>query len=164
MPTTINTCEKPTYSAEAALTGANNKDMFCIMNPSGSGKVFRVCEVWAVVSSLNGSNYFIPFEIRKTTTLTGGTSVTPMKWDSNDASSAANFRHTPTGLTDAGIWSTFVKEIDKEVSSISNIRGFKPTSWVKPLILYPNEGLYLKQISNNSSTFRVGALWTEDVL
>lgn len=160
------TTERATYSVEAALAGANNKDMLCIFNPSGSGKVLRIYEVWATVPASSGATVIIPFEMRKTTTLTGGSAATKMKWDSNDANAVADVRSAPTGLTDGGLWYTFVEQINTAQGSTAahteTVHEGENTSGLKPLVLRPDQGLYLKQIANNTSTFRVGVLWTED--
>lgn len=157
---------RKTYSVEAALAGANNKDMLCIFNPVGSGKVLRIYEVWATVPSSSGATVIIPFEMRLTSTLTGGTVVTPKKWDSADDVSAANVRHTPTGLTDGGLWYTWVEQINTAQGSTSAhtevVHNGETTTPLKPLTLRPGEGLFLKQIATNTSTFRMGALFTEE--
>lgn len=166
MTVPVGSVVRATYSAEAALAGANNKNMLCILNPSGSGKVLRIYEVWATVPASSGATVIVPFEIRKTSTLTGGTDVTKQKWDSDDAAAAAAVKHTPTGLTDQGIWYTFVEQTNTAQGSTAAhtemVHDGENTSGLKPIMLRPGEGLYLKQIANNTSTFRMGVLWTED--
>lgn len=152
-----------TYSAEGALAGANNKDMLCIFNPVASGKVLRIYEVWAAVPSSSGTTVVIPFEMRQTSALTGGTVLTPKKWDTADAASIADVRSAPTGLVDSGLWYTWLEQINTAQGSTkahwNDIHGGEP---LKPITLRPGEGLFLKQIATNTSTFRMGALFTEE--
>lgn len=155
-----------TYSAEAALAGANDKDMLAIFNPAASGKVISVYEVWATVPSPSGTTVLVPFEIHKTSALTGGTDVTKQKWDSADAAAVAVVKHTPTGLTDAGVWYTFVEQTNTAQGSTQaqteTIHDGLKTSGLKPIVLREGEGLYLREIAKNTNTFRMGVLWTEE--
>ena len=162
----IGSSRLATYSGEYALAGANNKDMLCLFNPSGSGSVIKVREVWATVPSSSGATVIVPFEVRKTSTLTGGSSITPMKWDSANPASIADVRHEPTGLTDQGRWYTFVEQTNTAQGSTSAhtevVSEDAATSEAQALTLRPGEGVFLKQIASNTSTFRMGARWTEE--
>lgn len=164
----VASLERPTYVAEVALAGANNKDMLSIFNPSGSGKVIRVWEVWGVVPASSGTTVVIPFEMRSATAITTGTTVTAAKFDQNDATPVGVVRQAPTGITDATVpkFYTWVEQINTaQGSTDAHMHRVTETTAVnrtKPLVLREGEGLYLKQIANNTSTFRMGVLWTEE--
>lgn len=165
----IASVESATYVAETALAGANNKDMVSIFNPSGSGKILRVYEVWATVPSSSGATVIIPFEMRLATAITTGTIVTAAKYDSTDPSSVAEVRTAPTGITDHSTTPkmyTWVEQINTAQGSTDAhshvIHDGLLVSKQKPLVLREGQGLYLRQIATNTSTFRMGLYWTEE--
>ena len=164
----VQAVERATYAVESALAGANNKSMLSILNPTGSGKVLRVYEVWAVVPSSTGATVVIPFEMRLATAVTGGNLLTPVKYDSTDPASVAEVRDTPTGITDASpvLLYTWLEQINTAQSSTEamsqSIHDGSHVSRTKPIVIRPGEGLYLKQIASNTSTFRMGVYWTEE--
>lgn len=158
----------PTYVAEAALAGANNKDMLSILNPIGSGKVVKVWEVWATVTSASGATVIVPFEMRRATAVTAGTIATAGRYDSADPAPSAVVRSAPTSISDgtpALMW-TWVEQIntaqgstDSTTAEVSDAGGGAQT---RGFTLREGEALYLRQIANNTSTFRMGVLWTEE--
>jgi hypothetical protein len=160
--------EAPTYVTEVALAGANNKDMLSMMNPSGSGVVIRVYEVWATVPSSSGATVIVPFEIRRATAVTTGSTLTAVPLDTTNASAQAVIRQAPTGISDASaaLFWTFVEQIntaqastDAMTHSTGDLSG---NAQAQPITLREGEGIYLRQIASNTSTFRMGVLWTED--
>jgi hypothetical protein len=155
-----------TYVVEVALAGANNKDMISIFNPNGSGKILQIREFWGLVPSSSGTTVIIPFEIRRATEVTTGTTVTINKFDTTDLDSVAIVRQAPTGITDSGLLYTWVEQINTAQGSTDAhtqvVNSGMSVDQIKPLILRPNQGIYIKQIANNTSTFRMGALWTEE--
>ena len=158
-----------TYSVEVAQAGANNRDMISIFNPSGSGKIIRLREVWATVPSSSGTTVIVPFEIRHATAITTGTTQTPKPMDSSDAASVAVVRVLPTGISDSAapvVWWTWLQQINTSQGSTDSmthiIHDGMVTSELKPITLRPGHGLYIRQIANNTSTFRVGFFWTEE--
>lgn len=167
--TTVSGVERATYIAETALAGANNKDMVSIFNPSGSGKIVRVFEVWAAVPSSSGATVIIPFEMRLATAITTGTTVTPAKYDSADGTAQAVVRTAPTGITDHTTTPkmyTWVEQINTAQGSTDAhshvIHDGSLVDRTKPIVLREGEGLYLRQIATNTSTFRMGLYWTEE--
>ena len=160
--------EASTYVAEAALAGANNKDMLSLMNPSGSGVVIRVYEVWATVPSSSGTTVIIPFEIRRATAVTTGTTLTAVPLDTTNPATQAVVRQAPTGISDATpvlLW-TWLQQINTAQGSTDamthEIANFSGNSRCQPLTLREGEGIYIRQIATNTSTFRMGVLWTEE--
>jgi hypothetical protein len=158
-----------TYSVEVPQAGANNRDMISILNPSGSGKIVKIREAWATVPSSSGTTVIIPFEIRHATAITTGTTQTPKPMDSADPASVAEVRVLPTGISDASapiVWWTWTQQINTSQGSTDamthTIHDGMVTSELKPITLRPGHGLYLRQIANNTSTFRVGFFWTEE--
>lgn len=159
-----STYEKATYVAETALAGANNKDMISILNPSASGKIVKIREVWAAVPNSSGTTVIIPFEMRRASAITTGTTVTAGKFDNNDSDSVAVVRTAPTGITDVSLLYTWIEQINSAQGSTnahSHIVQDAYISETRPIVLRETEGLYLKQVANNTSTFRMGILWTE---
>lgn len=160
--------EAPTYVAEVALAGANNKDMLSLMNPSGSGVVVRVYEVWATVPASSGATVIIPFEIRRATAVTTGSTLTAVPLDSTNPTAGAVLRQAPTGISDASpalLW-TWVEQINTAQGSTDAMThetaNFSGNARTQPITLREGEGIYLRQIASNTSTFRMGVLWTEE--
>jgi len=161
--------ERATYIAEAALAGANSKDMISIFNPSGSGKIVRVFEVWAAVPSSSGATVIIPFEMRLATAITTGSTVTAAKYDQDDPGAQAVVRSAPTGITDHATTPkmyTWVEQINTAQGSTDahshTVHDGSLVDRTKPIILREGQGLYLRQIATNTSTFRMGVYWTEE--
>jgi hypothetical protein len=168
MPLNVESAPLATYVAEVALAGANNKDMISIFNPSGSGKVIRVKEAWAVVPSSSGATVIIPFELRSATAVATGTLATNKKLDSQNAASVAQVRSAPAGITDSAtpLYWTWIEQINTAQGGTENmsqtLHDSSSTSETQSVVLRAGEGLYLRQIASNTSTFRMGFLWTEE--
>lgn len=157
------------YTVETALAGANNKSMISIFNPSGSGKILKLREVWATVPSSSGATVIIPFELRHATAVTTGTLVTPKPLSPSDAASVAEVRSAPSGITDHAtdpLWWTWLQQINTAQSSTDamthELHDGRFDSELKPITLEPGNGCYAKQVANNTSTFRMGFLFTEE--
>lgn len=158
-----------TYAAEVALAGANNKDMLSIVNPAGSGKVLKLRKVWGVVPSSSGASVIISFELRGTTEVTTGTIISAKKMDSVNADAVAVVRSAPTGITDSDapvVYWTWIQQINTAQGGTENmshtLHNSSAVADIQPITLRPGEGLYLEQKANNTSTFRMGVLWTEE--
>jgi hypothetical protein len=165
----VSAIERATYAAEVAQAGANNRDMISIFNPSGSGKVIRVWEVWGTVPSSSGTSVIVPFEMRLATAITTGSTVTAGKYDQDDPDPSAVVRQLPTGITDHSTTPklyTWVEQINTAQGSTDAhshvVADPSATSRTKPIVLREGQGLYLRQIVNNTSTFRMGLYWTEE--
>jgi hypothetical protein len=168
MPGIIKATSHTTYVAEIALAGANNKDMVSIFNPTGSGKIVRIHKAWAVVPSSSGATVIIPFELRNATGVTTGTIVTAKGLDSNNPAAVAVVRQAPTGITDhsSPLFWTWIEQINTAQGGTENmshaLHNSSAVSDTQPVTLRESEGLYLRQIASNTSTFRMGFLWTEE--
>lgn len=158
-----------TYVVEVALAGANGKDMISIFNPASSGKIIKLREAWATVPASSGATVIIPFEIRHATAITTGTIVNEKSLDTGDADSAvAVVRQAPTGITDHAtpVWWTWVEQINTAQGSTNahteTLSDSSSVSEIRPLTLREGHGAYLRQIATNTSTFRMGFLFTEE--
>jgi hypothetical protein len=162
----------PTFVSEVALAGANNKDMISILNPAGSGKKYKIRKVWAVVTNSSGATVIIPFELRHATAVTGGGALlTPKPLDTTAGApaSVAEVRGAPTGITDAAapLWWTWIEQINTAQGGTENMshtmHNSSAVADAEPVTLAEGNALYVKQIASNTSTFRMGFLWTEEV-
>lgn len=158
-----------TFVVEVALAGALNKDMISIFNPASSGKIVKLREAWATVPSSSGATVIIPFEIRHATAITTGTVVNEKSLDTGDANDAVSVvRQAPTGITDHAIpvWWTWVEQINTAQGSTNShteiLSDSQSVSELRPLTLREGNGAYLRQIATNTSTFRMGFLFTEE--
>ena len=159
---------RSTYCVEVAQAVAHNRDMISIFNPGGSGKVIKVLKAWAVVPSSSGATVVIPFELRRATAVGAGTVQVETPLDSINAAAAAVVRVLPTSITDAtqAVFWTWIEQINTAQGGTENmshtLHDAGGAALRQPLTLRPSEGLYLRQIASNTSTFRMGFLWTEE--
>ena len=144
------------------MAGATNKILIGLLNPGGSGKIIRVWATWTLVPASSGTTVIIPIEHRKISTLSAGTTVTPQTFDSADPASAATVMADGPTVTDVALWYTRIYQIN----SAQYAQGYFDPSSIAPamkaITLRENEGLMLKQIANNGSTFRAGMTYTEE--
>lgn len=64
----------------------NNKSMAGLFNGSGSGRVLRVKRVWCLNNQTSAvTGVLTTFELRRSTAQSSGTSVTPVKHDTNSS-------------------------------------------------------------------------------
>jgi hypothetical protein len=152
----------PTYVAEAAVAGANNKVMLAMLNPAASGKLVKLWSFWYLVPASSGATVIIPYELRRISALSAGTAVTPGKFDSADEDSSATIKSNAPTVTDVKLVLTRIHQISAAHKSQGYEIPLQMGSEAKPLLLREGEGVCLKQIANNTSTFRVGILYTEE--
>lgn len=157
-----------TYVVEVALAGALNKDMISIFNPASSGKITKLREAWSIVPISSGATVIVPFEVRHATAITTGATVASKALDTTDAAASSVVRQAPTGITDAAapLWWTYLEQTNTAQGStdamVQQLHDGLVISELKPITLHEGDGCYLRQIAGNTSTFRMGFLFTEE--
>jgi len=74
-------------AVQTGITFAATKHMLSLFNGSGSGVVLRVYRIWCLNNQTSAvTGVFTTFEVRRSTTQSGGTSVTPIKMDTSSSS------------------------------------------------------------------------------
>lgn len=159
--------ELPTFVAEVEIGGGNNKNLLSLFNPAASGKVLRVLRTWVICPSVTGNQVILTVELRHSTEVTTGTTVTPAPLDSIDEGNASGVvRQEPTGITDHAtlpLWWSWITQINTGIGNQGDERGAHPDDAAgKPITLREGHGLYMKQRLNNNSDLRIGVMWTED--
>jgi hypothetical protein len=153
--------QQPTYVIEASMAGANNKILLGLLNPGGSGKILRVWATWTLVPASSGATVIIPIEHRKISALSVGTDVTPLAYDDNDAVSVGVAKANAPTITDVALWYTRIYQINSALYA----QGYPDPTSVSPatkaITLNAGDGLALKQVASNTSTFSVGMIYTE---
>jgi hypothetical protein len=144
--------------------------MLSIFNPAASGKIIKLREAWATVPTSTGATVIIPFEIRHATAIASGSTVASKPFDPADADAVAVVRQAPTAITDHAEpkWWTWVQQINTAQGSTDSmthqVSDSLSTSELKPLTLREGNGAYLRQVASNTSTFRMGFIFTEETL
>lgn len=152
-----------TYAAEAAIAdGAKDKILLGLLNPAASGKTYKVWAFWVLVPAASGSPVIIPVELRSITTLTAGTDVTPFAFDETDAASGATVKADAPTVTDVALILTRIFQVNSAQYSQGYEVPLKLGDSAKPLMLAAGKGVCLKMVASNTSTFRVGVLWTQE--
>lgn len=162
-PVPITPFKKSSYMTEGGTSNSNGKNMVAIFNPNASGKLTKIWGIWFRCKSNTGNNVLAGYEIRRSSTQSGGTNTDVMKLDTADASASAIVVDGTTTITvtDAGIVQTWV--IQTNTAQTPNSYQLEFGGEMKPLILRPNEGLYIKMVtSNNTSAMNIGFAWTEE--
>ena len=74
----------------SGITFASSKHMLSLFNGSGSGAVLSVYRIWVLNNQTSAvTGVFTTLEVRRSTAQSGGTSVTPIKMDTNSSNLAA---------------------------------------------------------------------------
>lgn len=75
-----------TYTVgQVGITFASGKNMLSIYNGSGSGRIVKVYRIWALNNQTVAiTGVLTTFEIRRTTSQSGGTALTPVKHDTSN--------------------------------------------------------------------------------
>jgi hypothetical protein len=155
--------ERPTFTVLSVLTAvANNKSMIAIQNTGTS--VVRIKEIWVINDRTTNTNGVIgTFEARRITSFTGGTSLTPVSYDTAD--SLPSGITAATGSTVSGessllkslLWSTDewgVKTTSVESSDHTIQNGvpfWKQTPGCKALTIRQNQGIHIKFATNSTN-------------
>lgn len=109
-----------TYTAGfIGVAFGNNKSMAGIFNGSGSGRIVRVKRVWILNNQTTGvTGVLTTFNLRRSTAQSSGTSVTPVKHDTNSETAPAQvlFAHGAT-VTSADILRSWVWSNDEPAAS-----------------------------------------------
>jgi hypothetical protein len=155
-----------TYRVAASLAGAANKVMLAVLNPAGSGKIIRVKRFSIFVPSSSGTEVVVHWEARMATAFSGGTAATPTKADSADAASAATCLTGATTITPTDPAQPLVEDVVVQINTFQSPDSYRfdlaKSADEKPVVLRAGEGFYLKQIESNTSTHKVGIVYTEE--
>ena len=155
-----------TYDVVAtAVTFGNGKSMISIWNASGSSVVVKIRRVLLLNNqTVSGTGVLATLEFRKITAHSGGTALSALKRDMNDADMNASVS-LATGATVTGgdllrkiLWSTDEPAISS--STIDEWETFVPLNYiwdagyadsnVQPLTLRAGEGCHLKCTTNTT--------------
>lgn len=163
VPVAIISYRKTSYMAEGSTANANGKNMLAIFNPNLSSKVIKIWSIWFRCKVNTGNNVLAGYEIRRSSTQSGGTAVDVMNLDTADG--ATSMQTVDGGstitVTDAGIIQTFV--VQTNTAQTPNSYEISFGGELKSLVLRPNEGIYIKMVtSNNTSAMNIGFAWTEE--
>ncbi len=153
--------EEETYIASASgVAPATNKSMICLHNATGSGVTVRVHDIYmfktGMLTAVTGVNSVV--EVRRVTSVSAGTTVTPEKFDTNNANLPAGVtvRHNGTVSDGNVLYSLVVQNDEVPLTGISNHifdeSVFKPMKQIKsqPFVLRESEGIHVKNVTNTT--------------
>jgi hypothetical protein len=149
----------------AATTIANNKSMAAIANTHAS-RLVKVWRIWAYPNATTVTGVMVNFQVRRFTTLSGGTAITPIAHDTANVSVDLT---NVTTVTNATITSPTVlfgcmfssEEVTVSGATNNHLLSFYPfcliwdagvgDSSVEPITLRQNEGCDLLCATNSSA-------------
>ncbi len=142
----------------------NNKSMISISNAPGSPVVIKIKEIYMVNDQNNAITGIVSnFNLKRFTTHSGGTAISPISNDTNDTLNAnvtiktgATISGETTPVFKAwkyssdewGIGAQDVASGDHSMNSIFPIYEAQPGS--KPITIRPGEGIHIKHIVNST--------------
>lgn len=146
-----------TYTATSMDTVfASNKSMISVFNEVASTDVVRVYRIWAFNNQVTAvTGVLTNLEIKKLTASTGGTTITPVKHDTTNATltavtCATNSTITSTDVFRRVVWSTDEPAANAAIT-LDELQVLMPiaTIWsqgygttaVDPIVLRPGEGV-----------------------
>lgn len=150
----------PTYYATAdAVTFANSKTHFSLMNAAGSGRLVAIRKLFAINNQINAVvGAVIRMDVRRIASHSAGSTVTPVKADTDNA----NLPSQITCLTNSTVTSPvllypFYITSEEEPATTALSKGmFQAMTNLQPeamelqeLRLRPGEGFALTQITNS---------------
>lgn len=159
-----------TYTAVSIDTAyANNKSMLTIFNGSGSGVVLRIYRIWTTNSQLTGVTGVVQnLAIRRLIASSGGTTITPVKHDTNSSNLPAQVLIT-TNATDTVTDTLRICRRDNDEPAVAGTgtnelamlfplnliweSGYYDTT-IEPLVLREGEGITVR----NETSTTVGSL------
>jgi hypothetical protein len=161
----LTTAPLVTYSIETPNTaGAANKTMLTLLNPLASVKVIKVRLFWIYVPNPTGTTVIINHELRRFTGVpTGGTPIVPARHDLNDLPSVAVANVAPTaGMVDVELIRSTV--VQTNAFTAPSTYQFPPglNGAVGPWVIRAGQGIYLKQITAQTNSYRIGMTFTEE--
>lgn len=153
-----------TYTLSATgITLAANKALLGVFNGSGSGRVVRVYRVWVLNNQVTAVTGVVGvLELRRITTGSGGTAISPVQHDSNNESfpaqivAASNMSVTTGDLIIRSFWSSDEPQagtisID-EIQTVPAMNLVFDTAYsgtnVEPIVLREGYGLALMNITS----------------
>jgi hypothetical protein len=170
IPVTTTGGEEATYTVIASATApANNKSMLSIYNPTGSGYVLKLREFYlrnAATTAVTGVAASLElFRFVSAGAPTGGTALTPISHDSDDAVPAgmdARTGGTVTGEVATPLdrirmstdeWGPGTADVESQQQSIANYlpARAKRDGLVKPFFARPGQGLHMKFATNSTA-------------
>jgi hypothetical protein len=149
-----------TYVAETAtISGAATTTLLSLFNPANSGVIVRVRRIMLLNATPAGTRTDMLFEIRRMTAHSAGTLLTATRFYTADPVSACGPRSLAT-VTDAALHHSEILQ-STEVRLVMDILG-STGGENEPFICQPGQGVHLKQITSDGSSFRVNIVWTEE--
>lgn len=161
----------PTYYVSQKVVGPSgggpggvDKNMMTMLNPASSGKKAKLWKLTVQAVTSSGTNVVVEYELASITSHTSGTTVTPSKRDSSDASSVVEIRTEPTAVGSyTRLWTHVLQSNAMQAPSAYGWE-FSPNDEVKPFTLAEGEGLCVHQVTSNGGTFAISLAWTEEDL
>lgn len=150
--------EEETYSAVAdAVTFAANKHHITLFNATGSGRTVRVHQIRPINLSLAAiSGVGIRFEVRRANAASGGTVITPEKFDTNNENLPAGITVRTNGtVTNGNLLYPFAMNNDEIPLTALNANMQMNNIFFnelknQPFVLRENEGITVQQITSST--------------
>lgn len=151
-----------TTAGAGSNASAGNKLHFALMNNTGSGQVLRVRKLFLANATLAAAaGIGLAFDVKRISTLSGGTALTANPADTTDGA-LANYTASYGGTATEGIvlfsWYTNNDEIgltggfpQATIQALTSILPEGPE--IRELTLNPGEGFCLKQITTSAVGF-----------
>lgn len=168
----------PTFIAFAQnIASANNKSMVSLENASGSEKKLKLRDI-RIVSMQNTpvTGLVMEFQLRRATSHSGGTSITPLAFDTADTLSGSITARTGATITgeSASVFMKWRWSTDEWLQGATDVESFDHTinqtfstyltqAKMKPITLNANEALTFKCVTNSTTgLFDFQLLFTEE--
>lgn len=150
-----------TYVAETAtITGAANTVLLSLFNPSSGGVTVRVRRIIVLMTAPQLARGGVLFEIRRCTAHSGGTLLTATRYLTSDPLANCGPRQLPTSVSDQALHhSELLQSTDERL--VCDILG-QTGGENEPLILQGGQGVYIKEITSDTSSYRLSISWTEE--
>lgn len=169
--------EQTFITAALSTTIGLNKSMIALMNPIGSTVILKIREISVVnVRRTAVTGVVAEFQALRITSLTGGTAITPLSFDTQDTLGAGIT--SSTGGTVGGEAATPLVRVywssdewgpgtldgeQLEHAFQETTPFYIPRDFTKPITLRAGEGLTIKQITNSSNgSFDVTIIFTQE--
>lgn len=156
-----------TVGAYGVLLTAN-KVTLCVFNGAGSGRIVRLYRAWIMNNQYQVSTYtgvLTTLELRRTTSGSGGTAITPLKHDSSNESFPAqvvcgtNMTIASSSLFLRAIWqseepktSAITATEYETIPAYTNIfdSGYNDAN-IQPIVCREGQGVYLINITTTTT-------------
>lgn len=177
-PPNVQEQQFPTFVVLApAVTSANNKSMISLQNAEGSSKKLKLRDI-KIISTQNTpvTGLVMEFQLRRATSHSGGTLITPLSFDTADSLSSSLTARTGATITEESAsifmrwrWSTDewlqgavdVESYDHTMAQL--VSAYMTPLKTKPITLNANEALTFKCVTNSTTgSFDFQLLFTEE--